>query len=140
MSESRFTMRHFEAWVDRQIREARERGEFDNLAGSGKPLPDLDGNHDEMWWVKQLLRREELSITPPGIALKKQVRELRETLAAVAEEPRARKIVEDLNAKIRQANRIPTDGPPTTQMPLDVEEIIARWRSDRAGGDPLYPV
>ncbi|SMC89901.1 DUF1992 domain-containing protein [Lentzea albidocapillata] len=29
----------FESWIDRQIREAQERGEFDNLPSAGKPLP-----------------------------------------------------------------------------------------------------
>lgn len=29
----------YESVVDRQIRQARERGEFDNLPGMGKPLP-----------------------------------------------------------------------------------------------------
>ncbi|MEV0587999.1 DUF1992 domain-containing protein [Nonomuraea sp. NPDC050310] len=29
----------FKTWIDRQIREATERGEFDNLPGTGKPIP-----------------------------------------------------------------------------------------------------
>jgi hypothetical protein len=28
----------------------------------------LGQSHDDLWWVKQLLRREELSITPPTLA------------------------------------------------------------------------
>ena len=32
----------FETWIDRQIREAEERGAFDDLAGAGKPLPRRD--------------------------------------------------------------------------------------------------
>jgi hypothetical protein len=31
----------YESWVDRQIREAIERGEFDNLPGQGKPIKGL---------------------------------------------------------------------------------------------------
>jgi hypothetical protein len=48
----------FQTWVERQIREAMERGEFDNLPGAGKPIADLDKPHDELWWIKQKLRRE----------------------------------------------------------------------------------
>ncbi len=33
----------WESWVDQQIREAQERGDFDNLPGTGKPL-DLTPN------------------------------------------------------------------------------------------------
>jgi DnaJ family protein C protein 28 len=35
--------RDWEKWIDQQIREAQERGEFDNLPGKGKPL-DLTPN------------------------------------------------------------------------------------------------
>ncbi|MEV4218944.1 DUF1992 domain-containing protein [Nonomuraea sp. NPDC049725] len=42
----------FESWVDRQIREAQERGEFDDLPGAGKPLPGADKPYDEHWWIK----------------------------------------------------------------------------------------
>jgi hypothetical protein len=62
----------FQTWVERQIREAMERGEFDNLPGAGKPIPDLDKPHDELWWVKDKLRRERLSYLPPTLALRKE--------------------------------------------------------------------
>jgi len=26
-------------------------GEFDNLAGKGKAIVDIDGPHDEDWWL-----------------------------------------------------------------------------------------
>jgi DnaJ family protein C protein 28 len=35
--------RDWESWIDEQIREAQQRGEFDNLPGKGKPL-DLTPN------------------------------------------------------------------------------------------------
>src|SRR5215218_2217953 len=55
----------FETWVERQLREAAERGAFDDLPGAGKPIPDLDKPHDELWWVKQKLRDEGLAWLPP---------------------------------------------------------------------------
>ena len=42
-----------ESLVERQIREAQERGEFENLPGAGKPLRGLGGADDPDWWVKQ---------------------------------------------------------------------------------------
>ena len=57
-------MNKWQSDVDRKIREARERGEFDNLPGAGKPIPDLGKTHDELWWVKRLLKREGLSFEP----------------------------------------------------------------------------
>lgn len=55
----------FEGWIDRQIREAIERGEFDNLPGAGKPIPNLDDN-DENWWIKSKLEREGIKAPLPN--------------------------------------------------------------------------
>ena len=37
----------WEKWVDQQIREAQERGEFDNLPGAGKPVDLTPNPHDQ---------------------------------------------------------------------------------------------
>lgn len=122
----------FESWVDRQIREATERGDFDGLAGAGKPLASLDGENDELWWVKSMLRREGLAVTPPALALRKEVQDLQERLDREPTEARVRSVVEELNGRIRQANRMPpVDGPPTSVSPLDVDEIVGRWKVRR---------
>ena len=39
--------------MERAIREAQERGEFDDLPGAGKPLADLGDPDDPMWWVRR---------------------------------------------------------------------------------------
>jgi hypothetical protein len=39
----------WESWIDKQIREAEERGEFEDLPGAGQPIPDLDKPFDELW-------------------------------------------------------------------------------------------
>jgi hypothetical protein len=127
----------FETWVDAQIREARERGEFDNLPGAGKPIPDLDGQHDEMWWLRQMLQRENLSFTPPALALRKAVEDLFSSLHKLPTERAVRTVVEELNARIRELNRTPPmDGPPSTLMRLDVDDVVARWREDRGRQRP----
>lgn len=54
----------FESWIEREIREAQERGVFDDLPGAGKPLPGLDEPHDPLWWVKRKIRDENLSLLP----------------------------------------------------------------------------
>jgi hypothetical protein len=47
-------MVHF---VERQIEEAMHRGEFDALEGAGRPIADLDGNYDPLWWSRSFVRR-----------------------------------------------------------------------------------
>jgi hypothetical protein len=119
----------WEGWIDRQVREAQERGEFDDLPGAGKPLDDLDRPRDELWWVKQLLRREDLAVTPPTLALRKAIEGARATIAVQTSEEKVRKIVTELNSQIVKVNRTAVSGPPSTFMPFDVEEVVARWKA-----------
>jgi DnaJ-like protein len=137
----------FETWVDAQIREANERGEFENLPGFGKPLPDLTGDHDEMWWIRNFLKRENIGFTPPAIALRKAAEDLLASLDRFPTERGLRAALEELNERIRVMNRSPVfDGPPSNMMPLDVEPLVARWGEARAAREaqvevaPLAPV
>ena len=122
----------FETWVEAQIREARERGEFDNLPGHGKPLANIDGHDDDMWWVKQWLKRENVSFTPPALALRKSVEDMLESVGRLRSEKAVRDVVGELNDRIRHMNRIPPiDGPPSNLMPLDVDRVLERWAEQR---------
>jgi hypothetical protein len=122
----------FETWVERQIREATERGEFDNLPGAGKPIADLDKPHDELWWVKEKLRRENLSYLPPTIALRKEAEDALLAASQAASEAQVRRIVADINRKILDGNRKAASGPPLNLMPFDVERVVRTWRERRA--------
>jgi Domain of unknown function (DUF1992) len=118
---------HWESWIDRQIREAEERGEFDDLPGAGRPIPDLDKPFDEMWWVKNKLRDEGLSYMPPSVALRKEMHDAVRAAARARTESDVRRIITDINEKIRDANRKTIAGPPLMLMPFDVERVIREW-------------
>ena len=122
----------FETWVERQIREASERGEFDHLPGAGKPIADLDKPHDELWWVKQKLRRENLSYLPPTIALRKEAEDALLAASQARSEAQVRRIVADINRKILEGNRKAASGPPLNRMPFDAERVVRTWRERRA--------
>ncbi|HEV7722748.1 MAG TPA: DUF1992 domain-containing protein [Iamia sp.] len=73
--------------MDRQIREARERGDFDDLPGRGQPIPGLDDT-DELWWVRRKLAEEGVSSTPPSLVLRKAAEDaLADALAAPTSPP-----------------------------------------------------
>jgi Domain of unknown function (DUF1992) len=122
----------FETWIDRQIREASERGEFDNLPGAGKPIAGVGAPDDEMWWVKQLMRRENLSYLPPSLALRKEAEDVLASVPAAKSESAVREMIAKLNEKIAAAIRTPADGPPLNLMPLDVDKVVESWRDSRA--------
>jgi hypothetical protein len=124
----------FDSWIDSQIKAAEARGEFDDLPGKGKPLVGLDDARDPLWWAKQLVRREGLSLLPPALEIQRQVERLREGLAKLPSEARVREAVALLNAEIRKLNRLASAGPPTQQAVLDPETLVARWRELRGSG------
>ena len=118
----------WESWIDRQIREAQERGDFDNLPGAGKPIPDLDQPRDELWWVRKKLKEEKLSYLPPSLQVRKDVEEARERITRARSEQEVRRIVVDINAEIRAVNRATLEGPAPSIALLDEERVVAQWR------------
>ena len=121
----------FESWIDRQIRQATERGEFEDLPGSGEPMADLDKAYDEMWWVKRKLRDEQLSYLPPSLALRKEAHEVLDGVAQARTEAEVRERIEAINEKIREAIRMGIRGPDMNLMPFNVDRIVRDWRRRR---------
>jgi hypothetical protein len=120
----------YESHIDRQIREAQERGEFDDLPGAGKPLPDRGELYDEDWWIKDLARRERLpGGIPPTLRLRREVEDLPEELGRFRTEESLRRAIAGLNTRIERARRGLIEGPPTLLRPLDADAFVQRWRA-----------
>jgi len=60
MSASSIPLSAIRRVAENRIREAMAEGQFDNLPGEGKPIPNIDDPYDENWWIKQWLRRERI--------------------------------------------------------------------------------
>jgi Domain of unknown function (DUF1992) len=125
-------IRHQAKWVDLQIRQAVERGEFDNLPGAGKPLR-LPDRHDPDWWVKQLIEREHITgVAPAAITLRHEDAELDATLDREATESEVRRTVDDFNRRVIEARRQLTGGPPVVTPTRDPDAEVEAWRARRA--------
>lgn len=122
----------FETWIDRQIREAEERGDFKDLPGAGKPLENLDRPYDETWWLKEKMAREGLSFMPPSLALRKEAEDALDQARRAPTDSAARRIVEALNVKIAEALRRPPAGPPLRLSVIDIDAFL-RDRARAAG-------
>ncbi|MFG1626864.1 DUF1992 domain-containing protein [Kribbella sp. NPDC049227] len=120
-------------WVDVQIRQAQKRGEFDNLAGQGKPLTKLADPHDPDWWVKDFIRREQIdseALLPPAVLLRKEKQKVQETVARMRRESEVRDYLADLNKRILVSIR-DTTGPVVPVGTVDEEAVLAQWKADR---------
>jgi len=121
-------------WVDLQVRQAMERGDFDNLPGQGKPIEGLGTEHDPDWWVKKLVERENIALLPPALALRKEDAELDGRLDRINVEAEVRREVDDFNARVRKAIYTPPtgpSGPPVITRQRDVDAEVAAWRERR---------
>jgi hypothetical protein len=127
---------NWETWIDAQIRVATEAGAFDNLPGAGKPLPNLSQEHDPLWWVKQLVRREQISVLPPSLELLRKVETELAAIEKLHDEATVRHRVAALNVEIAKVNATVVEGPPTRLGVLDVDQVLARWRRARSANPP----
>lgn len=123
----------FESFVDKQIRDAEARGDFKALPGVGRPLRDDDTSYDELWWIKRKMAREGMSVLPPTLALRKEAEDALATAAEAPSERVVRKIITEINTKIREMMFKPPPGPPLGLKPYDVEEVVREWAARRAG-------
>jgi hypothetical protein len=118
----------FRSWIDQQISEAEERGAFDNLPGTGKPLPNR--GDDENAWLIDWIRREGISteeLLPVPLKLRKQSSRLASTVHEMRSEQEVRDAVAELNYQIVEWRKIPT-GPPVFVALVDTEAMVAKWR------------
>ncbi|WP_050949942.1 DnaJ family domain-containing protein [Gordonia effusa] len=123
--------------ADMHIRKAIERGDFDDLPGSGKPL-DLSDADDPDWWLKRFMKREGIVFLPPSIQLRKDDAALDQQLDQLPNEKAVRHEIEQFNERVRHARLQLPSGPPLITMPRDIEATVAAWadrkaaRTDRA--------
>jgi hypothetical protein len=125
----------FTSWIDQQIAEAAERGAFDDLPGTGRPLPHRGDTDDGQAWLREYLRREGVSadeLLPAPLKLRKEAERLAESVPGLRSEQQVREVVAELNRRIMDWRRIPL-GPPIFVPLVDAELMAGRWREARRG-------
>lgn len=120
-----------QTYAEGQIKKAQAEGAFEGLPGTGRPIPDLDGNYDEMWWLKKLLKRENISVLPRSIEVRKMMDHEKEKILELSTESLVRKRVKELNALIRKTNARIASGPSIVLSVIDEDDFVRRWREVR---------
>jgi len=89
----------FDRIVEAMIKEAMERGEFDNLPGKGKPidLTEYFETPEEVRVAYSVLKGA--GMTSREVDLLKEIAELRQILAAVLDEKKKREIEKQIQQK-----------------------------------------
>lgn len=79
--------------INAKIREAEENGEFDNLAGAGKPLPKVDDPENAL--INRLMK--ENGAVPEFVTLSRELTRLREELRETGDRTRRREIMTEMS-------------------------------------------
>jgi len=134
MSDNADWASRFESLLDRQIRAAQERGEFDDLPGAGQPLASESASYDPNWWVNQVVEREKAGgyAIPPALALRKIADELAAGAVECRSERDVRAAVVDYNERADRQRTLPQEGPAVVLPTLDADAVVAGWRERKA--------
>lgn len=89
----------FDKIVEALIKEAQERGEFDNLPGKGKPidLTEYFEAPEEIRVAQSVLKNA--GMMSPEVQLLKEIAELRQVLAAIVNETKKEEIQKQIQQK-----------------------------------------
>ncbi|MBD8537462.1 MULTISPECIES: DUF1992 domain-containing protein [unclassified Frigoribacterium] len=127
------TAAEMRAWARTAIDLAIARGEFDDLPLAGKPLPGLAaGTVDPDWWLRGLIEREGLTgLAPPALSLRAESTGLHAELDRLRSEAAVRSHLDDFNARIVEARRQLSGGPPVVTPTRDVDGEVLLWHERR---------
>ncbi|MEN8184240.1 MAG: DUF1992 domain-containing protein, partial [Myxococcota bacterium] len=80
----------FRDWVESHIHRAELAGAFDDLPGEGQPFENLEETYDPLWWAKELVRRENLSLLPESLEIRRKVEQFFDALPNLFRESEVR--------------------------------------------------
>ncbi len=96
----------FERIAERRIREAIQKGEFDNLEGKGKPLKFEDDSHipPDLRMAYKILKNA--GFLPPELMAEKEINDALDLLTEMKDERKRYKQIKKLNIMITKMNML----------------------------------
>jgi hypothetical protein len=113
--------------AERKIKEAEERGEFDNLPGKGKPMEkdDYDSVPGDLRIAYKILKNS--NCLPPELELRKEIRNLEDMLENIPDEKEKYRQIKRINLKIMQMNMMGHKSPMLEEDQLYYQRIVEKF-------------
>jgi len=114
----------YEKIVEQRIKEAMEKGEFDDLPGKGKPLPLEDDSHvpEDLRLAYKLLKNADC--LPPELLEKKEILQMEDMLATIPDEKEKYKLLKKINFKIMKLNMLGRKSPLLEEKQIYYKKLI----------------
>ncbi|NTV34996.1 MAG: DUF1992 domain-containing protein [Deltaproteobacteria bacterium] len=114
----------YEKIVEQRIKEAMEKGEFDDLPGKGKPLPLEDDSHvpEDLRLAYKVLKNADC--LPPELLEKKEILQMEDMLAKIPDEKERYKLIKKINFKIMKLNEMGRKSPLLEENQVYFKKLI----------------
>jgi hypothetical protein len=114
----------YEKIVEQRIKEAVEKGEFDNLPGKGKPIPLEDDSHvpEDLRLAYKLLKNADC--LPPELLEKKEILQMEDMLAAIPDEKERYRLIKKINFKIMKLNVMGRKSPLLEEKQIYYKKLV----------------
>ena len=118
------TLPGYEKIVEQRIKEAMEKGEFDDLPGKGKPLPLEDDSHvpEDLRLAYKVLKNADC--LPPELLEKKEILQMEDMLAKIPDEKERYKLIKKINFKIMKLNEMGRKSPLLEENQIYFKKLI----------------
>lgn len=118
----------FDEIIERRIKEAQAKGEFDDLPGRGQPLPIDDDRHipEDLRMAYKVLKNA--NCLPPEVELRKDISQMKDMLDAMPDEQEKLQQIRRINYKVLQLNVLGRGSPL-----FEEDEVYYRKVVDRLG-------
>ena len=113
--------------AERKIREAQEKGEFDNLPGKGKPLQLEDDSQvpEELRLAYKILKNADC--LPPELELKKDIVRMEEMLQGVTDVKEKYRLMKKLNFQIMKLNMMRRVSPLLEEDQVYYDKVVEQF-------------
>jgi hypothetical protein len=114
--------------IEKKIKEALEKGEFDNLPGKGEPLKfeDDSGVPEDLRLAYKILKNADC--LPPEIELRKEIRQMEDMLADIPDEKERYRLIKKINLRVTKLNMMGRKSPLLEESQVYYGKIVDKIR------------
>ncbi len=116
----------FQKIIEKRIKDAEKRGEFDDLPGSGEPLTLEDDSQipEDLRLAYKILKNADC--LPPELELKKEIRKMEDMLENIPDEKEKYRHIKRINYKIMQLNMMEKKSPLMEETEIYYSKLVRK--------------
>ncbi len=121
----------FHKIIEKRIKDAQKKGDFDDLPGSGEPIKIEDDSHvpEDLRLAYKILKNA--NCVPPEIQLRKDIRRMEDMLEGIKDEKEKYRQIKKLNFMIMQLNMTRKASPLLEDTEIYYDKIVEKTGKEK---------